>query len=431
MTPPGTDMRHLQALDGRLIEVAKDIKVLSALAWPADAQARFLADWERGAPQLPAVTYGPAPDLAALDELHDIVEATVGIDHPLADYLGESARSYLTVGRMLQARGQPAMTELSVSVYGKPGATISGGRITNLDAARYFLDIANEFYQAHGLTEADYCVPANVVRARIEAAIAEVMPDAGIRVVTDPTLASKAAAGATRIRLREATCFSEYDVDQLLQHEAFVHSLTALNGRQQVNLRSLSLGAPRTTAAQEGLATFAELITGAIDISRLERIAMRILAIDMALAGADFIEVFRWFVDNGQPPTESFNSTMRVFRGAPLTGGHAFTKDGVYLHGLLEVHTFFRWALRHHRLSLCEHFFAGRMTVGDAIRLEPCFSEGLLRPPRWLPRWMTRTNGLAGFLAFSVFANGIPVQDLDLEHRFESLEANPHGQPPD
>ena len=36
------------------------------------------------------------------------------------------------------------------------------------------------------------------------------------------------------------------------------------------------LGAPRTTRTQEGLATFAEIITGAIDISRLRRIALRV-----------------------------------------------------------------------------------------------------------------------------------------------------------
>lgn len=116
-------------------------------------------------------------------------------------------------------------------------------------------------------------------------------------------LAAKAAAGASRIRLRDATCFSENDVRQLLEHEAFVHSLTALNDRARPWLRSLALGAPRSTAAQERLATFAELVTGAIEIARLERIALRIIAIDMALSGDDFIEVFRWFVkESGQPP---------------------------------------------------------------------------------------------------------------------------------
>ena len=105
---------------------------------------------------------------------------------------------------------------------------------------------------------------------------------------------------------------------------------------------------------------FSELITGAIDIDRMERIALRVIGIDMALGGADFIEVFRYFLEAGQPEKESFNSAMRVFRGAPVSGGSAFTKDVVYVHGLMEVHTFFRWALSKQRMELCQYFFAGR-----------------------------------------------------------------------
>ena len=242
-----------------------------------------------------------------------------------------------------------------------------------------------------------------------------------MQVIVDPHMASKAAAGATRIRLRAGTCFSEYDIEQLLQHEAFVHSLTGLNGRAQPLLKSLSLGAPRTTGAQEGLATFAELITGAMDISRIKRVALRVLAIDMALDGADFIDVFRYFLDQGQSQLESFNSAMRVFRGAPLTGGAANTKDVVYLHGLLEVHTFFRWAMQHQRLDLCRYFFAGRMTISDVVRLEPYFEDGTLAKPKYLPPWMLRTNGLAAYLAFSVFANKITIADLGEEHRFDRV----------
>jgi hypothetical protein len=113
---------------------------------------------------------------------------------------------------------------------------------------------------------------------------------------------------------------------------------------------------------------------------------------------------------------------MRVFRGAPTDGGFAFTKDAVYLHGLLEVHTFFRWALRHQRLALCRRFFAGRMTLGDTIRLNPFFEEGILEEPRFLPQWMARTTGLGGYLAFSVFANNIDLEGLDSEHAFEALD---------
>ena len=294
--------------------------------------------------------------------------------------------------------------------------------VNNLEAAEYFLEQSAQFGEASDLREADYCVPAEIVKRELEARLAEVFPEKTVEVVVDPNMASKAAAGATRIRLRGGTCFSEYDIQQLLQHEAFVHSLTALNGRAQPVIRSLGLGAPRTTGPQEGLATFAELVTGSIDIDRMQRIALRVVGIDKALSGANFIDVFEFFLNAGQTENDSFSSAMRIFRGAPLTGGAAFTKDLVYLHGLMEVHTFFRWALQHQRLELCRYFFAGRMTIADACGLAPMFKEGILAGPKYLPTWMTRTNGLAGYLAFSIFANRISIEALDEHHRFERVQ---------
>src|SRR3546814_2952348 len=77
------------------------------------------------------------------------------------------------------------------------------------------------------------------------------------------------------------------------------------------------------------------------------------------------------------------------------------------LRGLVGVHTFFRWALRERRLRLCRQLFAGKMTLGDVQRFAPLFDAGVLQPPRWLPDWVSRANGLAGMLAFSLFANRI------------------------
>jgi len=417
------ELDRVLALDRQLVEAARDVKVLSSLAWESEVQTQFLHDWSRGQPRLPEVNYRYKENTALARALEAIVERARALDHPLGSYVHATALSYLNIVRMMNHLGEPEMTAYSIAVYGRPGDPLSGGKgTTSTDAARYFLNVASEFYESHHLRETELCLTAQVVKREMEERLAEVFEPECIRIIIDRNLASKAAAGSTRIRLRDATCYTEYDAEQLLQHEAFVHSLTSLNGRAQPHLQSLSLGAPRTTAAQEGLATFAELVTGAIDIARLERIAMRIIAIDLALNGADFIEVFRYFLDAGQPETESFNSTMRVFRGAPLTGGYAFTKDSVYLHGLLEVHTFFRWALREQRLKLCEHFFAGRMTLGDAIRFEPYFADGTLAPAHYLPPWMTRTTGLGGYLAFSVFANNIDLSELYAEHNFESLD---------
>ncbi|MFV0276710.1 MAG: tyrosine/phenylalanine carboxypeptidase domain-containing protein, partial [Parahaliea sp.] len=319
-------------------------------------------------------------------------------------------------------RGTPAVTAHSLSLYGKPGDSLAGGSVHNIDAAHHFIDVTAAYEQEYSLHEVDYCLSAEVLQRELSQRIRKVINRHEVEVVIDEHLASKAAAGATRIRLRAGTPFSEYDLSQLLEHEAFVHSLTALNGREQPHFKSLGLGAPRTTGTQEGLATFAELVTGAVDIRRLQRIALRIIAIDKALRGANFIEVFRYFLEMGQTEVESFNSAMRVFRGAPLTGGSAFTKDTVYLHGLMEVHTFFRWALRYNRLRLSRFLFAGRMTVNDVINLAPLFEDGSIAQAMYLPPWMLRTNGLAAYLAFSVFANRIRIARLGPNYRFDSNE---------
>src|SRR6185369_5935569 len=191
--------------------------------------------------------------------------------------------------------------------------------------------------------------------------------------------------------------------------------LTGINGREQPNLTSLALNTPRVTATQEGLATFAEQITGTIDIGRMKRISMRIIAIDMALKGADFIDVFRYFLESGQTEADSFSSASRIFRGAPVTGGAAFTKDTVYLHGLLSVHTFFRWALKNQKLKLCRFLFAGKMALHDVLALEPYFDSGYIAPPLYLPPWVQRANGMAGMLAFSLFANRIRLDRVEAE----------------
>ncbi len=78
----------------------------------------------------------------------------------------------------------------------------------------------------------------------------------GARVISvelDPELIAKAAAGATRIRLRAGAAFTDYDRGQLFHHEALVHSLTALNGREQPHMLSLGLTSPRVTATQKAL----------------------------------------------------------------------------------------------------------------------------------------------------------------------------------
>jgi len=401
-------------LDRRLVAAVKGIKLLGAVSWPAAVQTQFLDGWSRGDAKLPLVTYTKHDYSAVREELQNIFLAA-GEEHPVGDYLRRVAQSWIYATELLDAAGTMEITEHSVRLFGRPGDRLPGGAVSNLDAARHFIELADEL--GGELDEEDNAasIPAEELCGELQREISAFFTRDKISVELDPDLIAKAAAGPTRIRLRAGANFSSYDHHQLLEHEAFVHTLTALNGRGQPHLKSLALNSPRITATQEGLATFAELMSGAIDIGRMKRISLRILAIDLALNGADFIAVFKFFLAAGQNETDSFTSAMRVFRGAPTSGGAAFTKDTVYLHGLLSVHTFFRWALKNGKLKLCRSLFAGKMTLHDVLALEPFFDSGFIAAPVYIPPWVQNAHGLAGSLAFSLFANRIRLDRVEAE----------------
>jgi uncharacterized protein (TIGR02421 family) len=413
----GVEVARYAALDARMVRAARGLKLLNLVSWPASVQDAFLAQWRAGNPALPQYDY-PKHDFGQSRRELEAVAADADASHPLGHYIAETAQAWAIAAQLLESLGTPRVGELSQQLFGRPDEPLPGAGPSTREAARHFIGIAGQLDRELLAPEEQVPVSATALRLQLQADLDDYFDERVIEVVLDPELIAKAAAGATRIRLRAGAAFSDYDRHQLLQHEAFVHSLTALNGRQQPVLQSLALSSPRVTATQEGLATFAEQITGSIDIERMKRVSLRIEAVAMAMDGADFLQVFRYFIEAGQNDVESFSSAQRVFRGVPVSGGAAFTKDVVYLRGLVGVHTFFRWALQHKKLHLCRQLFAGKMTLGDAVRFEPLFqavgdAAPVLAPPRWLPRWVSRANGLAGMLAFSLFANRIRMDQLE------------------
>jgi len=407
-------LAHHAALDARLVAAVRGIRLLESVSWPAKLQEEFLAAWKIGRIHMPRPEY-PRGDYDEVRAELGKVSALADADDPLGRYLQLTAESWRITTRLLDVVGSHRVTAYSTRLFGRPVEMLPGNGPTHLDAAAHFVGLADEMDQELREVEPDYVLPAETVQAELQAAVDAFFTDHKVRVELDDALIAKAAASSTRIRLRTNTGFSEYDRNQLLVHEAFVHTLTGLNGREQPHLKSLARGSPRTTATQEGLATFAELISGSMDIERMKRISLRIVAIDKAIHGADFVEVFRFFLASGQSPVDSFTSSQRVFRGVPLGGGAAFTKDTVYLRGLLSVHTYFRWCLRHHKLGQARQLFAGKMALEDVFALEGAFDAGALAAPRYVPPWMQRANGLAGMLAFSLFANKIRLDQVDAD----------------
>jgi len=388
--------------------------VLSTLSWKEGVIEAFLAGWRAGDPRVPVIEHEP-PDLSDARSALASVQDDADPDDPMQAFVARTAQSYETAAHMLEALGTDHFTEHSRALFGSPNDPLPGGGRSHLELASSLLANTRDLAAAGLVDEADLCLTAEEVRERLLGSFAEFFGDRAPRVEVDPELASKATAGSRRVRLRGRTCFSEIDVDQLREHEGFVHAATKLNGRAQPVLSCLGLSSPRTTLTQEGLATFAEVVTGSLDIGRLRRIALRIVAIQAALEGADFIELFRLFVEAGQSEGESARSAMRICRGGCTGGGVAFTKDVVYLCGLVAVHTFARKAIVEAKPALVRRLFAGRLSLADVSRLSPAFEEGHLDEGGFVAPWAKDFDRLGAHLAFSAAINQVDLDAFSLD----------------
>ncbi|HEV7778381.1 MAG TPA: tyrosine/phenylalanine carboxypeptidase domain-containing protein, partial [Luteibacter sp.] len=251
--PLSAEMQRYAALDQRLLVAVRAIRILPTVAWSASLEERMIAEYRVDRLSLPDVHY-VRPDLDATRRELVAIEKEVAEDHPIADYLRRTAESWRVAAEMLEKVGTAGFAEPSIQLYGRPGELIPGSPRSNLDAARYFVELADELGADLATDDAEGNIPAEALRADMAAKLDAFFGPGRISVEVDPELTAKAAAGATRIRLRGGASFTEYDRHQLLAHEAFVHTLTALNGREQPMLASLARTSPRVTATQEGLA---------------------------------------------------------------------------------------------------------------------------------------------------------------------------------
>ncbi len=200
---------------------------------------------------LPRIEY-PRHDFGETRRELAAIAAAADPAHPVGGYLHASAQSWTTAACMLEALGTPAVTAYSQALFGDPDEALPGDGASIRGAARHFIQIANEMDRELLAPEEHVPVSATAMQLQLQSDLDGFFDSRVIEVELDPELIAKAAAGATRIRLRSGAMFSDYDRRQLFHHEALVHSLTSLNGREQARLPSLSLSSPRVTATQKG-----------------------------------------------------------------------------------------------------------------------------------------------------------------------------------
>jgi uncharacterized protein (TIGR02421 family) len=394
----------------QLQALSKGLGLLEKLQWSKATQSEFFRHRGERMPE-PEYLFDKTEAASAAADLQAFRKSLgTSAEDQLLD---RTAASYASGFAMLAEAETKAFYALGLAQYGGGGSAALDGDTTNLDLAKFILERLGGDSAVPQQSETS-ALSATELRDALHARVQADYPELSVDFLFASSLSAKILAGLTRVRIREDAEFTEVDARSLYVHEIGTHLVTAQNGLGQTHLPFMASGGPRTTSTQEGLAVFAELYDKSLTTARLRRIARRVVLVSMAEAGADFMQVYRWLVEQGELPKDAYADASRIFRGGVLTGGAPFTKDACYLSGLVRVYNALRGAVRAADSAPVLDLLSGRVCLEDAPLLAELRCEGKLLAPRFLPSWAREWDTLAAYFAFTSFLNEI---DFDIRKR--------------
>lgn len=422
-------LERLKALSGRLVALQKPIRILDAVKWPGELEQRFMASGGRELPAVDAQFYlrqklGFEPDQVYrnLAELKNDVRRQLGRGDALGRILSATIEQYQVVVELLRHRGQPEFGDFSRQLYGSAHDKIRGDRKTLRQLGERLCEVFSLPAVDHLTRPYNNDINAEQAVASLKTRMDRYFGRGEVRVEISDDIVSDASAGGDCIKVNRRARFSELDLQVLEVHEGWVHVGTTLNGRQQPWATWLSVGSPRITAIQEGMAVLMETLTFSSFPQRARRVSDRVVAVDLAEQGANFCEVYRHFIERGVSEHDSYRVTQRVFRGGMVEGspgGSVFTKDISYVKGFVENVNFIRSAIQSGVPEIIPMLFVGKVTLDDLPVLYERYLEGVIAPPRYLPPMFKDLNGLYVWFGFS---SGISVMNIgSIQQHFNKL----------
>lgn len=427
----GTPHRHLtsyermvRTLSDRLVEAQRPIRILDAIKWDDAIEEAFFA---RGARELPPVTRDyyqsrplPFDPEATLHELHQIereVRRQLGLYNPPGQIMAQRCQEYRDVVHLLLQRGTPAFAAISERLYGSASDSFHAGDPNLADLGHMMSDILDNLSHETIFAQEEPVLEASEVVARLTERLQGFFGDeAAVRVRLSDGIVADAAAGSDTIKIRRDARFSPREVRLLEVHEGWVHLGTTLNGQEQPVCTFLSKGPPSATVTQEGLAVLTEILTFTSHPARIRRLTNRIEGVALAEAGANFLEVYRYFLQEGYEPRESYQQAMRIFRGSLPEGCGPFTKDLCYSKGFVLVYNFIRLAVRRGLVRRVPLLFCGKTRLSDIKLLAQLVDEGLVEPPRFVPPPFADLQALSAWMCFGNFLNRLSVQRVEADY---------------
>ena len=401
----------IRSLSDRLVEAQRPIRILDAIKWDDDIERAFFA---AGCRQLPPVNrdyylsrplpFDPEQKRQEFLSIERDIRQRLGKYNAAGRIMTRMCIEYRQVVDLLTSRGTPTFAVLSERLYGGSADCFHAGAPTLADLGRMLSgSLENLSSSALAAAEEPKLTAAEAMCVLSERLTGFFHNSSAVRIRLSDGIVADAAAGSDSIKLRRDARFSLRDLRLLEVHEGWVHLGTTLNGQRQPICTFLSKGPPSSTLTQEGLAVLTEVLSFASYPARVRRLAQRIQGIALAESGADFLDLYRFFLDAGHPPRESYQYAMRIFRGSLPAGCGPFTKDLCYSKGFVHLYNFMRLAVARGMMQRLPLLFCGKTNLDDIKTLALLAEEGLLTPPRYVPPPFANLHALAAWLCYANF----------------------------
>lgn len=415
----------IHELSELIVAAQKPIRILDALKWDSQIEHFFFKNKCKKLPVINQEYYLKNNPLLfdaekKKAEFHNI---DLAIRRKLGQYSGVGSimqrmcYEYIRVIEMLEARGTPKFTEISQELYGSSEDAFHVGAPTLKDLATLvsttLLNIKDQVKTSEDEKKYTSEDAVLILRERLGNYFSD---RDHVRVELSDGIIADAAAGADKIKIHDGLKFSLREIRTFEIHEGWVHLGTTLNGMNQPICTFLSKGPPSSTVTQEGLAIITEIFTFSSYPGRVRRLTNRITAVNMAEDGANFYDVYQFYLDQGLATDDSYQSTVRVFRGSTPEGG-PYTKDLSYSKGFILIYNYMRLAVQRGLVTHIPLLFVGKTTLEDLHILADLLEEKIIIPPKYVPPQFADLAALSAWMVYSLFLNRLDLRRLALDFK--------------
>jgi uncharacterized protein (TIGR02421 family) len=421
----GEYQQAIRELSELIVAAQKPIRILDSLKWDPSIEEYF---FKHKCTKLPPVdreyylknnplSFDPAKKKEEFHEIDRLIRRKLGQYSGVGSIMQRMCYEYIRVIEMLEARGTQQFTEISQELYGSSEDAFHVGAPTLKDLASLVSNTLANLKDQVKTEEDEAKYTSKEAVAMLSDRLGNYFSDRDhIRVELSDGIIADASAGADKIKIHADLKFSLREIRTFEIHEGWVHLGTTLNGMAQPICTFLSKGPPSSTVTQEGLAIITEIFTFSSYPGRVQRLTNRINAVNLAEEGANFFDVYQFYRTQGLDENDSYQSTVRVFRGSTPDGG-PYTKDLSYSKGFILIYNYMRLAVQRGLVKRIPLLFVGKTTLEDLHILYDLQEEGIITQPKYVPPQFKDIAALSAWMVYSLFLNRLDLRQLAIDFK--------------